>query len=68
MPVLQARRERQRIWTLLIAAIGPVVAIGFGLMIYNALRFDNPFEFGQRYILAGDRPGTIVKHLRGRVT
>jgi Tfp pilus assembly protein PilF len=59
VPVLQARRERQRVWTSLIAAIGPIALIGLGLMIYNALRFDNPFEFGQRYILAGDRPGTV---------
>ena len=29
--------------------------IGLGLMLYNALRFDNPFEFGWRYQLAGDR-------------
>ncbi len=59
VPVLQARRARQRVWTSLIAAIGPIALIGLGLMIYNALRFDNPFEFGQRYILAGDRPGTV---------
>jgi len=59
VPVLQARRERQRVWTPLVAAIGPIALIGLGLMIYNDLRFDNPFEFGQRYIMAGDRPGTV---------
>jgi tetratricopeptide (TPR) repeat protein len=50
-PVLQAWREKGRVWPLLAAACGPMVAIGAGLMIYNALRFDNPLEFGQRYQL-----------------
>jgi Flp pilus assembly protein TadD len=55
VPVAQAWRERRRVWTLLIAAIGPIALIGFGLMLYNALRFDSPFEFGLRYALSGDR-------------
>ena len=50
-PVLQAWREKRRVWPLLLAAVCPMVAIGAGLMIYNALRFDNPLEFGQRYQL-----------------
>jgi tetratricopeptide (TPR) repeat protein len=50
-PVFQARREKRRVWPLLVAACGPMVAIGAGLMFYNALRFDNPLEFGQRYQL-----------------
>ena len=37
------------------AAAGPIILIGLGLMFYNALRFDNPFEFGWRYQLSGDR-------------
>jgi len=59
VPVVQAWRERRRVWTLLVAAVGPVVLIGLGLLLYNALRFGNPFEFGQRYQLAVDRQDTI---------
>jgi tetratricopeptide (TPR) repeat protein len=53
VPVVQARRERRPIGTLLMAAIGPITLIGLGLMLYNAMRFDNPFEFGQHYQLGG---------------
>ena len=65
VPVVQAWREtaepgqRRRLWPLLLAAAGPIVLIGFGLMLYNFLRFDSPFEFGQSYQLASDRQGTI---------
>ena len=38
----------------MIAATGPILLIGLGLMVYNALRFDSPIEFGQRYQLAPD--------------
>ncbi len=55
IPVVQAWRERRRVWTLLIAAVLPITLVGLGLMLYNALRFNNPFEFGLRYQLAGDR-------------
>jgi 4-amino-4-deoxy-L-arabinose transferase-like glycosyltransferase len=58
VPVVYASREQRRVWTLLIAAIGPITLIGLGLMFYNALRFDNPFEFGCRYQLSGARPIT----------
>jgi tetratricopeptide (TPR) repeat protein len=39
----------------LLAAVVPITLIGLGLMLYNRLRFDNPFEFGQRYQIAGER-------------
>jgi hypothetical protein len=52
VPVIQAWREGRRVWTLLVAAIAPIALIGFGLMLYNALRFDSPFEFGLHYQLA----------------
>jgi tetratricopeptide (TPR) repeat protein len=55
LPVVQAWREHRKIWPLLLAASGPMILIGLGLMLYNQLRFDNPFEFGIRYALAGDR-------------
>jgi tetratricopeptide (TPR) repeat protein len=55
VPVLQAWRERRQIWAPLAAATGPIVLIGLGLMLYNALRFDNPFEFGQHYQLNGQQ-------------
>jgi hypothetical protein len=50
--------DRRATWRLLAAAVGPIAAVGLGLKLYNYLRFDNLFEFGQRYQLAGDRQGT----------
>jgi predicted negative regulator of RcsB-dependent stress response len=58
VPVAQAWHERRQIGALLIAATGPIVLIGLGLLLYNALRFDNPFEFGMHYALAGERQVT----------
>ena len=55
VPVVQTWRERRKVWGPLLAALGPITLIGIGLMFYNSLRFDNPFEFGFRYQLAGDR-------------
>jgi tetratricopeptide (TPR) repeat protein len=55
IPVAQTWRERQRLGTSLLAATGPIVLIGLGLMLYNARRFGSPFEFGQSYQLAADR-------------
>lgn len=46
---------------LLAAAAIPVVACGLGLMLYNEVRFGNPFEFGEHYQLANDRQG-ILRH------
>jgi tetratricopeptide (TPR) repeat protein len=45
-------------WAMLAAALLPLVLCGLGLLLYNHLRFDSPFEFGQRYQLAGDRQDT----------
>ncbi|MGA2137853.1 MAG: tetratricopeptide repeat protein [Verrucomicrobiia bacterium] len=42
----------------LLAATGPILLIGLGLMLYNARRFDSPFEFGGHYQLAGVRQVT----------
>ncbi len=47
---------RQRKFTLkllgkLTLAALPYVAVGAALMLYNYVRFENPFEFGQRYQL-----------------
>jgi tetratricopeptide (TPR) repeat protein len=53
--VARTRHERRQMWALLMAATGPIVLIGLGLMLYNALRFDNPFEFGWHYALSGYR-------------
>jgi tetratricopeptide (TPR) repeat protein len=65
LPVAQAWRaatepgSRWRVGLLLVAAVGPVMLIGLGLMLYNVLRFDNPFEFGWHYQLQGGyRPNT----------
>jgi len=51
VPVAQAWRERRPIGTTLAAATVPIMLIGLGLMLYNWLRFDNPFEFGIHYQL-----------------
>lgn len=54
-----AATGRRRVpWAMLTAALLPLVLCGLGLMLYNYLRFDSPFEFGQRYQLAGDRQDT----------
>ena len=53
-------------WRLLAAAIGPITAVGLGLMTYNQMRFGSPFEFGETYQLAGDRQDIVhfgIKHL-----
>ncbi len=42
-----------RAWRLGPSAVLPAAACGAGLMLYNWLRFDSPFEFGMRYALAG---------------
>jgi tetratricopeptide (TPR) repeat protein len=59
VPVAQAWRERRKVGVLLMAAIGPIALIGLGLMLYNALRFDNPSEFGWHYVLGAQRQNTI---------
>jgi tetratricopeptide (TPR) repeat protein len=51
VPVAREWREKRPLWPLLAAATAPIAAIGLGLMAYNALRFDNPLEFGQRFQL-----------------
>lgn len=55
-----ARDPRPRGWLAraLAAAIVPSLVIGAGLALYNYLRFESIFEFGQRYQLAGDRQDT----------
>ena len=67
VPVIHAWREGRGVWTLLVAAITPMALIGSGLMLYNTLRFDNPFEFGQHYQLVRERQLTLqmfgLRHL-----
>ena len=41
------------------AALGPIVAVGFGLCVYNYLRFESPFEFGQAYQFSGAEEGKL---------
>jgi tetratricopeptide (TPR) repeat protein len=57
-PVVQAWREQRTVWPLLAAATVPITLIGSGLMLYNQLRFDSPFEFGLHYQLLVDRQVT----------
>ena len=51
VPVAQAVREPRKALAALTAATVPIALLGLGLMLYNARRFDNPFEFGHRYQL-----------------
>ena len=63
VPVVQAWHEPwPRKLAGLLAATGPIVLIGLGLMLYNARRFGSPFEFGVRYLLAGDSQTGSVHH------
>ena len=55
VPVAQAWCNRQNIWRPLLAATIPITLIGLGLMLYNDLRFDSPFEFGYHRLLNPDR-------------
>jgi tetratricopeptide (TPR) repeat protein len=55
VPVAQAWRDRRDILSVLLAATVPIIFIGIGLMLYNALRFGSPFEFGSHYELGGER-------------
>jgi len=60
VPVVQAWREwRPRKLSGLMAAVGPIMLIGLGLMLYNILRFDNPLEFGLRYQLNWNRQDMV---------
>ncbi|HEV2330998.1 MAG TPA: tetratricopeptide repeat protein [Verrucomicrobiae bacterium] len=43
---------------LVAAALGPLILIGAGQMIYNAERFGNPLEYGCRYEVTGLAPAT----------
>jgi len=52
-------RDRRPIWAALMATTIPIMLIGSGLMLYNYLRFDSPFEFGIRYELGGQRQTTM---------
>ena len=57
IPVAQAwyaatgRGPWRRIALLVAAAGGPITLVGLGQMLYNDVRFDNPFEFGWHYML-----------------
>ena len=57
VPVVHAWRDRRQLWAALLAATGPIVLIGLGLMLYNTLRFGTPFEFGWHYQLCEYKPG-----------
>ncbi|HUI06510.1 MAG TPA: tetratricopeptide repeat protein [Verrucomicrobiae bacterium] len=58
VPVARAWRERGRVSSVLIATLVPILLIGSGLMLYNVLRFNDPFEFGWHYVLAAKQQET----------
>jgi tetratricopeptide (TPR) repeat protein len=49
-----ASREARRSARAWAAAVVPLGLCGAGVALYNALRFGNPFEFGQHYQLGGE--------------
>jgi tetratricopeptide (TPR) repeat protein len=65
LPVAQAWRaatepgSRRRVGLLLAAAVGPAMLIGLGLMLYNVLRFDSPFEFGWHYQMTSGKQNAV---------
>jgi tetratricopeptide (TPR) repeat protein len=60
LPLLPERRAPfRRLAALALAAVGPITLLGLALLAYNHLRFGSPFEFGQRYQLAGVRVDTL---------
>ena len=67
LPVVRAWQDstvsRWKVGWLLIAASGPITTIGLGLMAYNYLRFDNPFEFGWHYQLTEAYHATTAQQL-----
>lgn len=48
---LKQHRMNGRLWLRLLLVLLPYVAVAAGLMWYNNVRFDSPFEFGQSYQL-----------------
>lgn len=55
------RRSFWQTTSLFLAATVPMVLVGLGLMLYNFLRFGNPFEFGWHYQMTN-----IDQHYGGR--
>ncbi|HKB90999.1 MAG TPA: hypothetical protein VKC60_10830 [Opitutaceae bacterium] len=43
-----------------LAAILPLAIVVGGLMVYNYLRFENPFEFGQNYQMSGTNEAKLA--------
>ena len=53
------RRRWRETMRLALAAMVPIAGIGLGLLVYNYLRFDSPFEFGQSHQLADSRQDNV---------
>jgi tetratricopeptide (TPR) repeat protein len=51
VPLGPALGDRRQLGRLLLCAAGPLCLCGFGLMVYNQMRFGGPFDFGERYQL-----------------
>lgn len=48
---LKQHKLTAKLFAKLVVAAFPYIVVGIGLMTYNYVRFDNPFEFGQAYQL-----------------
>jgi len=51
VPLIWDWPQRKSVWPLLGASVVPIMLLGIGLMVYNALRFSSPLEFGLHYQL-----------------
>ncbi|HTR43296.1 MAG TPA: tetratricopeptide repeat protein [Pseudomonadales bacterium] len=64
IPVIQVwradgRSSPMRTVTTLAAAAVPLTLVIFGMLLYNQMRFNSPFEFGVRYQLNPDQLGPV---------
>jgi hypothetical protein len=59
---LRQRKFTPKLFGKLAIAASPYVVVAIGLMIYNYVRFDDPFEFGQAYQL------TVADQSQYRIT
>lgn len=74
--IIRAKKIKKRLIPRVALILLPYVVVGISLMLYNYVRFDNPFEFGQSYqltvadqshygnLLSRLKPKTILRTIR----
>ncbi len=56
-------KEKRNVVKLISLVMVPYILVGIGLMAYNYVRFQNPFEFGLSYQLTATNMGTLKYRL-----